>query len=64
MFTRYLLLLAVAVLTLPVQAQSYPNRPIRFVVPFPPGGGTDTVARLISQPLAERLKQQIIIDNS
>jgi tripartite-type tricarboxylate transporter receptor subunit TctC len=63
MFTRYLLLLAVAVLTLPVQAQSYPNRPIRFVVPFPPGGGTDTVARLISQPLAERLKQQIIIDN-
>ncbi len=44
-------------------AGPYPSRPIRFIVPFPPGGGTDTVARLIAQPLAERLKQQIIIDN-
>ena len=45
------------------QLQNYPVRPIRFIVPFPPGGGTDTVARLIAQPLAERLKQQLVIDN-
>jgi hypothetical protein len=43
--------------------QNYPSRPIRFIVPFPPGGGTDTVARLITQPLSDRLQQQIVIDN-
>ncbi len=46
-----------------VQAQSYPTRPIRMIVPWPAGGGVDTAARLISQPLAERLGQPIIIDN-
>lgn len=42
---------------------SYPDRPIRFIVPYPPGGGTDIVARLIAQRLAEALGQQVVIDN-
>jgi tripartite-type tricarboxylate transporter receptor subunit TctC len=42
---------------------SYPNRPIRVIVPFPPGGGTDIVTRTIQPALQQRLGQQIIIDN-
>jgi tripartite-type tricarboxylate transporter receptor subunit TctC len=41
----------------------YPNRPIRWVVPFPPGGGTDIVARAVAAKLTEGWGQQIIIDN-
>ena len=43
--------------------QAYPNRPIRIVVPYPAGGATDQMARIIQQPLAEMLGQPIIIDN-
>jgi tripartite-type tricarboxylate transporter receptor subunit TctC len=43
--------------------QGYPNKPIRFVVPYPPGGGTDVVARILTEPLAAELGQPIIIDN-
>ena len=46
----------------PVQAQ-YPTRSIRFVIPFPPGGGTDTMARAIGGRLGEALGQQIVVDN-
>ena len=45
------------------QAQNYPVKPIRFLVPFPPGGGTDTMARIMAPKLAEALGQQVIIDN-
>lgn len=44
-------------------AQSFPTRPIRFIVPFPPGTSTDVVVRLVSQRLADALGQQIVIDN-
>jgi tripartite-type tricarboxylate transporter receptor subunit TctC len=45
------------------QAASYPSRPVRFVVPYPPGGATDILARLIGQRLSERTGQQFIIEN-
>jgi tripartite-type tricarboxylate transporter receptor subunit TctC len=45
------------------RAQAYPSRPVRFLVGFPPGGGTDTVARLIGQALSERLGQPFVIEN-
>jgi tripartite-type tricarboxylate transporter receptor subunit TctC len=44
-------------------AQSWPDRAIRWVVPYPPGGGTDVISRAMSQKLAASLGQQIIIDN-
>ena len=44
-------------------AQEYPSRPIRFIVPYPPGGGTDVVARILQEALAAELGQPVIIDN-
>jgi tripartite-type tricarboxylate transporter receptor subunit TctC len=44
-------------------ADAYPSKPIRFVVAFPPGGGTDLVARTIAPRLAERVGQQVVVDN-
>ena len=45
------------------QGADYPNRPIRIVVPFSPGGAVDGPTRVIAQELGKRLKQQVIIDN-
>jgi tripartite-type tricarboxylate transporter receptor subunit TctC len=59
------LLLALIVAMLPgvVAAETYPSRPIKLVVPFPPGGPNDIIARVVAQRMSELLGQQIVIDN-
>jgi tripartite-type tricarboxylate transporter receptor subunit TctC len=55
--------LALAPFAALAQAPSYPSKPIRLVVPFPPGAGTDTVARYVAQKLGESMKATIVVDN-
>jgi tripartite-type tricarboxylate transporter receptor subunit TctC len=45
------------------QAQSYPNKPVRIIIPFPPGNTTDIMSRLIAPRMSERLGQQVIVEN-
>jgi tripartite-type tricarboxylate transporter receptor subunit TctC len=58
-------LLALTTLTpaVPATAQQYPVKPIRMIIPFPPGGSNDVVGRLIAAQLSEKLGRQIIVDN-
>ncbi len=56
-------LAAASALARPALAQAWPARPVRFIVPFPAGGTTDLIARIISQFLSERLGQQVIVEN-
>jgi tripartite-type tricarboxylate transporter receptor subunit TctC len=57
-------LLAVSLLAaFACHAETYPSRPIRLVVPFPPGGSTDLVARVVGQKMSEHWGQQVVIDN-
>jgi tripartite-type tricarboxylate transporter receptor subunit TctC len=60
---RLVLVSALAVFALSALAQPYPNKPVRIIVAFPAGGGTDIVARTISPKLSEALGQQVVIDN-
>ena len=50
-------------LTTAVAAQDYPNKPVRLIIPFPPGGSNDVVGRLIATHLSERLGKQVVVDN-
>src|SRR6202040_2195971 len=50
-------------LTSPANAQDYPARPVRLIIPFPPGGSNDVVGRLIATHLGERLGKQVVVDN-
>jgi tripartite-type tricarboxylate transporter receptor subunit TctC len=47
----------------PLLAQNYPSKPIRFIIPFPPGGGTDILARIVSNKTGENLGQSLVMDN-
>ena len=67
---RFRFLVALAVFAVPSGAQAaqqaatnFPERPLRYIVPFPPGGSTDIVARIIAAALSENLGKQVVIDN-
>jgi tripartite-type tricarboxylate transporter receptor subunit TctC len=60
---KKMLVAALAALALNATAQEWPSKPVRIVVPYPPGGSSDIIARAISQPLSEALKQTVIVEN-
>jgi tripartite-type tricarboxylate transporter receptor subunit TctC len=55
--------LLLLVLSVPAFAQDYPNRPIRLIIPFPPGGSNDVVGRMVAKQLSEKMGQQVFVDN-
>ncbi len=55
--------LAFLLLTVGVEAQTYPSKTVRLIVPYPPGGSNDIVGRMVAMQLGERLGQQVVVDN-
>jgi tripartite-type tricarboxylate transporter receptor subunit TctC len=62
-FARALAALIAVMLATAASAQNYPNRPVTMIVPFPPGGATDAIARIIQTTMSQSLGQQIVIEN-
>jgi len=62
-FTRALLAAVAVTAAVPAYTQSFPTRPVRMVVPYPPGGANDIVARLLAPSLTQQLGQNVIVDN-
>src|SRR3979490_628114 len=60
---RFTVCIAAIACALALHAQTYPSRPIRLVVPFPPGGSSDSVARVVVQKFSEGLDQPVVIEN-
>ena len=60
---RVLCIVAAALAPVAAAAQDFPSKPIRLIVPFPPGGPNDLIARVVGQKMSELLKQQVVIDN-
>src|SRR5258707_12217849 len=56
-------MLASALYTTDALAQAYPSKPVRMIIPFPPGGSNDVVGRMIAFQLSERLGRQVVVDN-
>ena len=63
MFKKILIICSFLLISPHLLAQNYPNKPIRFVIPFPPGGATDIIGRIISMELTKTLGQQVVADN-
>ena len=61
-FLRWTLVVCCAFIGV-ANAQTYPNKPIRLIVPFAPGGSTDLIARIVAEPLGKLLGQSVIVDN-
>jgi len=57
------LALVLSMLPLPAAGQAWPAKPVRIIVPYPPGGGNDNLARIFAQKLSERLQQPVVVEN-